>query len=215
MPPRFDFEPIFIAPIWSIASTIEVSRSASPLRFATSSIVWWRVPIAFGDDDGTISARPGPLGTDFEIDAFTNLDQRAEISLGEPPGTFIEERNDGLQTSLGVYASGELRLGRLTLRPGVRASGFTVGPRSAFAVDPRGVALLELGDRWRLSVGLGRYSQVRSIADRNEIDLLSSSTGIEGANVFLPAAFGSLDPSATFAPEDTFATISAKTGWPS
>lgn len=142
------------------------------------------------------------VGTDLELDAYSALDEEAELGLpGQVP--YVEHRNDGLQTSLGVYASARLRLGPVTLRPGVRASAFSVGSRLAFSVDPRAVGELELGERWQLSAGLGRYSQVRSIADRNEVDLVGQGTGIGGATAFLPAAFGSLDPAATFAPRDS------------
>lgn len=114
----------------------------------------------------------------------------------------MEERQAGLQSSLGVYASGELRLGPVTLRPGARFSGFSVGDRLAFAVDPRAVGQVDVGERWQLAAGLGRYSQVRNIADRNEVDLVGQSV-----SVFLPAAFGSLDPAVSFAPQDTRLTV--------
>ncbi|MEM7159311.1 MAG: TonB-dependent receptor [Myxococcota bacterium] len=143
------------------------------------------------------------VGTDFELDRFSAVDEQAEFSFVSPDPQFRQETDRGLQASLGLYASAEIRLGRLTLRPGTRFSAFTVGPRSAFAIDPRAVATIDANDHWAVNVGLGRYSQVRSIADRNDVDLVDQSTGIAGASAFLPSAFGSLDPAATFAPQDS------------
>lgn len=143
------------------------------------------------------------LGTDFEIDRYWAVDEQAELAIG--PRT--TERQQGLQASIGVYASGEVRLGPATLRPGARVSGFTVDDRVAYAVDPRVVGQVDVGPRWRVSAGLGRYSQVRNIADRNEVDLVDQSSGVQGASVFLPSAFGSLDPSVGFAPQDTQLTV--------
>lgn len=147
------------------------------------------------------------LGTDFELDRYATLDEQAELLPTAPGPSFLEDRQDGLQTSLGVYASSEVRLGPLTLRPGARLAGFSVGRRLAFAVDPRAVAQLDVGERWQLAAGLGRYSQVRSIADRNEVDLVDQGAGLSGASVFLPSAFGSLDPAVGFAPQDTQLTV--------
>jgi hypothetical protein len=147
------------------------------------------------------------LGTDFELDAYSALDEQAELGLMQDGVPVVEDRQHGLQTSLGIYASGLLRLGPVTLRPGGRFSGFSVGDRFAFAVDPRAVGEVDLGERWQVAAGLGRYSQVRNISDRNEVDLVDQGTGIQGASVFLPSAFGSLDPSVGFAPQDTQLTV--------
>jgi hypothetical protein len=147
------------------------------------------------------------LGTDFELDGYSTLDEQAELGATEPGAPLTEEHQRGLQTAIGLYASGRLRLGPATLRPGARISGFSVGERLAFAVDPRAVGEVDIGERWQVSAGLGRYSQVRNIADRNEVDLVDQGTGIQGASVFLPSAFGSLDPSVGFAPQDTQLTV--------
>lgn len=142
------------------------------------------------------------VGTDFELDGYFALDQQAELGVpGDAP--FREDRDQGLQSALGLYATAELALGRLTLRPGARFSAFSVGDRLAYAADPRAVARVDLADRWQLDLGLGRYSQVRSIADRNEVDLVDQSTGIQGASLFLPSAFGNLDPAVSFAPQQS------------
>ncbi|MCB9716022.1 MAG: TonB-dependent receptor [Myxococcales bacterium] len=143
------------------------------------------------------------VGTDFELDAYSTLDEQADPGFLTEASDYVQERMHGLQATLGSYASALLRLGPVTLRPGARASAFTVGDRAAFSIDPRGIVDVEPNERWRVSLGLGRYSQVRSIADRNEVDLVDQSTGIQGASVFLPSAFGNLDPAATFAPQDT------------
>ncbi len=143
------------------------------------------------------------VGTDFELDVFSTLDQQTDLGLTGGDGQFREEQMQGLQTTLGAYASGEIRLGPVTIQPGLRANAFSVGPRRAFAIDPRGVAKVDLGDHWRVSMGLGRYSQPRSIADSNDVDLIDQGTGVQGASVFLPSAFGSLDPAATFTPQNT------------
>lgn len=143
------------------------------------------------------------VGTDFELDAFDTLDEQAELTLLGADASYREDRQRGLQATLGTYASAELRLGPVSLRPGARASAFTVGDRAAFSVDPRGIVDIDASERWRVSLGLGRYSQVRSIADRNEVDLVDQGAGVEGASLFLPSAFGNLDPAATFAPNDS------------
>ncbi len=143
------------------------------------------------------------VGTDLELDAFSSLDQQAELALPSGQVPLREDLAQGLQTSLGAYASGELRLGALTLQPGLRANAYSVEQRFAFAIDPRAVARVDLGEKWQIGLGLGRHSQVRSIADRNDVDLVDQGTGVQGASIFLPTAFGSLDPSATFAPQNT------------
>ncbi len=161
------------------------------------------------------------LGTDFEVDRYAARDEQADLTAATPDPSFIIDEQRGVQSSLGLYASAELRLGPLTLRPGARASAFTVDRRYAFAIDPRVVAHLQLGDRWRLSAGLGRYSQARAVADRNEIDLVEQGTGIQGASVFLPSVFGGLDPAVSFAPLETelrarealHASVGARVRW--
>jgi len=147
------------------------------------------------------------LGTDFEIDRYSALDEQAELIPTDANTPFTEEQQAGLQTSLGIYASSEVRLGPVTLQPGARVSGFSVGDRFAFAVDPRAVGRVDVGENWQVSAGLGRYSQVRNIADRNEVDLIDQGTGLSGASVFLPSAFGNLDPAVGFAPQDTQLTV--------
>jgi hypothetical protein len=147
------------------------------------------------------------VGTDFELDRYSAVDEMVALVRVPAAAAVMAERDRGLQTSIGLYASSELRLGPVTLHPGTRISGFSVGERLAFAVDPRAVGEVDLSERWQLSAGLGRYSQVRNIAERNEIDLVNQGTGIQGASAFLPSAFGSLDPAVEFAPQDTQLTV--------
>lgn len=143
------------------------------------------------------------VGTDFELDGFATLDEVATVGVVAQQTPFERERAQGLQSSLGVYASGEVRLGPLTLRPGARFSAFTVGSRLASAVDPRGVAELSLAEHWRIAVGLGRHSQVRSIADSNDVNIAGQAASFASSSVLLPAALRSLDPSVSFQPQDS------------
>lgn len=143
------------------------------------------------------------VGTDFELDGFFTEDDIATIPGLDTNELRSFERTRGFAASVGVYASAEVRLGRLTLRPGARLSSFSVGRRFAYSIEPRAVAEVELAPRWQLAAGLGRHAQSRSVADSNDIDLVGQTSGVAGATALLPGAFAAFDPSVSFGPGDT------------
>lgn len=149
------------------------------------------------------------VGTDFEVDAFWVRDDQLLLQPtapgAEPVRTVTEVR--GTETRLGVYTTAELRKGPFTLRPGARASAFTVRDQAAFSVDPRVLAHVDVAEAWRLSAGVGRYSQVREISDQDRVDLFEQGTGLAGASLYLPSVFSRFDPDVRFAPSDTDLTV--------
>jgi hypothetical protein len=86
-------------------------------------------------------------------------------------------------------------------------STFTSGDQARTAVDPRVLGHLDLGDAWRLSAGVGRYTQMRPISDRDRLDLLGQGSSFAGASLGLPFVFNTFDPEIAFAPEDTQLTL--------
>jgi hypothetical protein len=76
-----------------------------------------------------------------------------------------------------------------------------------YSTDPRGVAHLDLGERWRLHAGLGRYSQLRSIDESESVDLIGQGAGLGDGSLFLPPVFSRFDPEVTFIPGDRQLTV--------
>jgi hypothetical protein len=104
------------------------------------------------------------------------------VLFGQPPGSQVNA--DSYFVDLGdlsPYATAELRLGKLTLRPGLRASGYVqdtsrltprigetpaIGARQlAFALEPRLHAALKPTPRLTLAVAAGLYHQPPDPAD--------------------------------------------------
>jgi hypothetical protein len=144
------------------------------------------------------------VGTDFEVAAFRAVDEQQAVDpivggLGES----IETAVAGVESQTGVYSTTELRFGRVTLRPGGRMSAFTVDDQAAFSFDPRLVGHVDVSDAWRISAGVGRYSQVRPISDRDTVDLFGEGAALQGTTLSLPAVFGTFDPEIRFAPGDS------------
>jgi hypothetical protein len=141
------------------------------------------------------------VGADAEVDRFdVRVDPRA---APDPTSGMLAPPPEGshttyLASSTGVYATGDLGLGMVTLRPGVRASGFTLGSQGAFAFDPRFVMHVDPNDLWRVSVGIGRYSQALFAARAHAIDLVSDGSPAEGGRLSLPPVIARLDPQISF-----------------
>lgn len=149
------------------------------------------------------------LGTDLEVDTFWARDDQLLLQPVDPMTPTIRQvtHTRGTETRLGVYATAELVRGPVTLRPGARASAFTVKDQGAFSVDPRMIAHVDVSDAWRISAGVGRYSQVREISDQDTVDLFEQGAGLSGASLYLPSIFSRFDPDVRFAPADTQLTV--------
>ena len=144
------------------------------------------------------------VGADTEIDRFdVRVDARGQQDgfLPVAPSSPVTETKH-LATSTGVYATGDLRLGMVTMRPGVRVAAFTLGSRHAFAADPRFVMHVDPNDRWRVSMGVGRYSQALYAVRASSIDLVSDGSSAEGGRLSVPPVIGRLDPQIAFEVRD-------------
>ena len=143
------------------------------------------------------------VGTDFEIARFFAVDEQTSLDLVGGSGPTQRRDEQGIESQTGVYATTELRWGPVTLRPGARATAFTVDDQAEFSIDPRALAHVDVGESWRLSAGLGKYSQMRPISDRDSIDLFEQGAAFSGSSLTLPSVFGTFDPEIRFAPDDT------------
>lgn len=148
------------------------------------------------------------LGTDGEIDYFVTTDDAAVVdpTTGQP-GPRIVTRESGLASTLGAFTVVDLHRGPVSARPGVRANAFSVLGRQAYSIDPRVNGRAEIGERFSLSAGVGRYSQARPVTDRDSVDLIDQTSGVGGGNAFLPPVFSRFDPEIEFAPQDTELTV--------
>ena len=153
--------------------------------------------------EGKISRRFSLLvGTDFEATAFTALDE-SEVDFVDGAGQMTQsETFRGSESAIGVFTTGNVKLGIVTLRPGVRLNAFSADSQYAFAVDPRGTAHVDPTDRLRISVGLGRYSQVRSLRDNETFDFVGQGSTLGDGSLFVPPVFNRFNPEITFAPLD-------------
>jgi hypothetical protein len=139
------------------------------------------------------------IGSDVEIANYWGLDQTT-LPLGDGSQFRDDRRAQGVEASIAAYGTVDLRLGPATLRPGARLNGFVAGSQLAHAFDPRMVGHVDLGDRWRLHAGLGRYSQARSINDAESVDLIGQGSPIGDGALFLPPVFSRFDPEVIFVP---------------
>ncbi len=145
------------------------------------------------------------VGTDLEVDGFVATNERAP-TLADIP-TPATESVRGVESSLGFYTSAQLDWGRVHLTPATRASAFTSRSQSAFSIDPRLVGHVDIGERWTLDMGLGKYSQARDITQTETIDLVDQGSLVGNASVFLPPVFTRFDPEVGFAPGDRQLTV--------
>ena len=146
------------------------------------------------------------LGTDFEVAQYWGIDD-TQVSFDAENAIREVDRQQGHESASGVYGTAHVRLGMVTLEPAIRASAFTVKDQAAFSFDPRFVGSIEPNDQWRVHVGLGRYSQVRSIRESESIDLVGQGTGVGDGTLFLPPVFSRFDPQVTFTIADRDLTV--------
>ncbi len=149
------------------------------------------------------------FGADTLIDTFTARSEAPLDALdGSSPVTTTTAQ--GVETSIGAYATGRLQLGPLLVTPGVRMSGFLVGGATEFAVDPRLNARLELGDRWSLRFAVGSYSQMRVVRYAGEARLVPTGIRIGSGYLIIPAFFSNFEPLVVFEPlADTLRVLRA------
>ncbi|MBC8069824.1 MAG: TonB-dependent receptor plug domain-containing protein [Deltaproteobacteria bacterium] len=138
------------------------------------------------------------LGTDAIVAPFQVKSQSMEFNASAPAERTIR----GHDTSIGLYANATLRLGGLTLWPGVRLSAFSrranentgVDRSAKIAFDPRVLARWDVARRWSLHGGFGAYSQPDGLTQSGSSGIFSSGE-LAGGRVVLPAALQqALDP---------------------
>ncbi|MBX7082897.1 MAG: TonB-dependent receptor [Nannocystaceae bacterium] len=138
------------------------------------------------------------LGTDLVVSPFRVHTQDSTFAT-MPTSRTIE----GFDATVGLYAVGTLRLGRVTLWPGVRISGFArrapentgVQHSEAHAFDPRVLARWDVAKRWSLRGGVGLYSQLDDVAMSGSDGLFGSGNSLGAGRVELPPALQqALDP---------------------
>ncbi|MBL9100127.1 MAG: TonB-dependent receptor [Myxococcales bacterium] len=149
------------------------------------------------------------FGADSLVDAYT-VRGESPSAPNDPTSPLETTSTKGLETSLGVYATGRLQLGPLLVTPGVRASGFLVGGASEFSVDPRINARLQLGERWSLKLAVGSYSQLRVVRYAGEARVVPSGVRLGSGYLIIPSFFSNFEPIVTFEPlADTLRVIRA------
>jgi len=150
-----------------------------------------------------LRARLGPrarltFGADLELAPFSSLTQ-----VYEPTSPFEEPRGEhyrGLRTSTGLYAVTDLRIGRLSLVPGVRLNAFTLDRAARVSVDPRLLAHLDVSPTVTWSAGVGLYSQPETdFGTRSGISFLDSA--LLYARWQYPSAVLSLVPTIPLSPD--------------
>ncbi len=137
------------------------------------------------------------FGADTQIDAFKARTAVNGEGVFDP---LMVKEVVGTETWVGAYTTARLRLGPLLLTPGVRAAGFVAGPDTAFAVDPRFNARLDLGERWNLRIGVGAYSQPRVYRYSAQAGLVPGGGRVGTDNLRLPGFFSNFEPIITFQP---------------
>lgn len=144
------------------------------------------------------------VGSDGELDIYRSRD---ETESGADQATTTAEQTGGLETRLGGYASASVTTNHWSLKPSLRVSAFSQSNQFATAVDPRLSTSVQIGERWQIDAGIGRYSQVRTLRESERVDLVSQGGEIDQGSVFLPAIFSRFDPEITFSPADQELTV--------
>lgn len=147
------------------------------------------------------------VGTDGEVDAYRVI-LRDALATGAGPAQ--SGRRRGLETTLAAWARVEARWRRLHVTGGLRGNAWVVDGRPVYSVDPRVSARVFVHERWRLHLGLGRYSQVRTTYSFQEFGLAQSGLGLDLRDQ-LPAVFSSFNPRLDFAP--TNSDIGVRQAW--
>ncbi|MCB9567117.1 MAG: hypothetical protein H6710_07900 [Myxococcales bacterium] len=119
------------------------------------------------------------LGADAEL-ARTVGEPRSYVYGAPQLGTITQEH-----AFLGLYGDARIHARGLHLELGSRLAAFVIDGRAAFAADPRLRGSLALGARWRLSGGVGLYTQ--PIVQRSSVSaMLGSSHGVGSGRLILP-----------------------------
>ncbi|MFO0635396.1 MAG: TonB-dependent receptor [Nannocystaceae bacterium] len=138
------------------------------------------------------------LGSDVLVSPFRV--HTVDSSFG---GTPTSRTIEGFDATVGLYAVATLTLGRMTLWPGLRVSGFArrapentgVQHSEAHAFDPRLLARWDVAKRWSLRGGVGLYSQLDDVAMSGSEGLFGSGNSLGAGRVELPPALQqALDP---------------------
>ncbi len=149
------------------------------------------------------------FGTDALVDTFrARSEQPVDGQDYTTPVTTTT--GNGVETSIGAYATGRLQLGPLLITPGVRASGYVVDGATQFSVDPRINARVELGERWSLRLAVGSYSQMRVVRYAGEARLVPTGIRLGSGYLIVPAFFSNFEPLVVFEPlSDTLRVLRA------
>jgi hypothetical protein len=196
---------------------IVLRRRTGPWRMLLTPAV--RVDLARTSAESSSSRRRGVVPS-WRAEIERTITPRFSITVGTDgyvaPSrlkTTIEQSNlyvEGdyttkvLDASIGVYAWATLRLGNVTLWPGLRASSFSralrddqaESTRHRWAVDPRLIARWDLARRWALRGGVGLYAQPDAVFDSGSSFLVGGEQSLGTSRVVLPAPIRfALDPS--------------------
>jgi len=196
---------------------IVLRRRSGPWRMLLTPAV--RIDVARTLADSSSSRRRGVVPS-WRAEVERTITTRFAITLGSDgyvapsrQTTTIAEsavnlageyKSRVVDTSIGVYAWGTLRLGAVTLWPGVRVSVFSRQTRDEFrersrhrsAVDPRLIARWDVTRRWALRGGVGLYAQPDAVFDSGSSFLIGGEQSLGTSRVVLPAPIRfALDPS--------------------
>jgi hypothetical protein len=154
-------------------------------RFEAERVITQRFSLTFGSDGSVAPYR-----------------QRTEISESEISIPDVIKAR-GVDANVGLYAWATLRLGNVTLWPGVRASSFARitreelrdRTRHRYAIDPRLIARWDVRRRWALRGGVGLYAQPDAVFDSGSEFIIGGEQDLGTSRVLLPAPIRfALDP---------------------
>jgi len=180
----------------SPALRFDAARSDGTLAYSTrrAYVVSWRAEAErHFSEHFSLTA-----GTDFIVAPFRLFARVRDFEEAEPS----ERELKGHDAQIGVYAHATIRVGGLTLWPGVRVSGFSrsanentgVDRSNAVAFDPRVLFRWDVADQWSLHGGFGSYSQPDALAQSASSGLFSNGSLGGGRVVLPPVLQQALDP---------------------
>lgn len=160
----------------------------------TDLIASWRAEVEY-----RASRRASILvGSDTEFNPFRTHRGALDLQGDTIDGSTQSRR--GRQTRTGLYATADLKFGRISLWPALRLNAYTLGSDAETAGDPRFAGRWQASERWAWMFGAGVYSQSTVQQHATESVLGARLTGLAAGGVILPAAADTLAPHAGFDP---------------
>ena len=164
----------------------------------TDTIVSWRA-----EASRRLSRRARiVIGTDGEVDPFTVTATAQAAPFVAGPGAAPANRTttSDVQSQIGTYLMGDIRRGPVSLWPGLRVAGFTLGSDVEAAIDPRFALRWQIADRWAFRAGVGLFTQSTVTQFGRNAGVTDEITSSIAGRVVLPAGIQALEPRAGFAP---------------